>query len=156
MRIAHSQSTSSARAHELNTITFTYYATSIPRSDLHVVLRVPGEPTLISLRIQIRRKRREQLPLLARGFQITLVELSSLCASFIALALQHKNQDLFDLLPLFTNLKSPLYDLPTLKQVAIDYAKAKPYTPPRISYTLQYFTILQKGPQSNQFDLRQL
>jgi hypothetical protein len=48
------------------------------------VLRVLGEPTLISLRIQIKRKRREQLPLLARGFQITLVEPSSLCASFTA------------------------------------------------------------------------
>jgi hypothetical protein len=49
MRIAHSQSISSARAHELNTITFTYYATSIPRFDLRVVLRVTGKPTLISL-----------------------------------------------------------------------------------------------------------
>ena len=29
----------------MNRITFTYYATSIPRYDLRVVLRVPGEPT---------------------------------------------------------------------------------------------------------------
>jgi hypothetical protein len=33
MRIAHLQSISSARTHELNRITFTYYATSIPRYD---------------------------------------------------------------------------------------------------------------------------
>jgi hypothetical protein len=32
----------------MNRITFTYYATSIPRYDLRVVLRVPGEPTLIN------------------------------------------------------------------------------------------------------------
>jgi hypothetical protein len=32
---------------QLNRITFTYYATSIPRYDLRVVLRVPGEPTVI-------------------------------------------------------------------------------------------------------------
>jgi hypothetical protein len=38
------QSISSART-QLNTITFTYYATSIPRYDLRVVLRVTGEPT---------------------------------------------------------------------------------------------------------------
>jgi len=49
MRIAHLQSISSARAYELNTITFTYYATSIPRSDLRVVLRVPGEPTITNV-----------------------------------------------------------------------------------------------------------
>jgi hypothetical protein len=48
MRLAHSAlswSISSARTHELNRITFTYYATSIPCYDLRVVLRVPGEPT---------------------------------------------------------------------------------------------------------------
>jgi hypothetical protein len=47
MRIAHLQSISSARTHELNRITFTYYATSIPRFDLRVVLRVPGGPTIV-------------------------------------------------------------------------------------------------------------
>jgi hypothetical protein len=49
MRLAPSAlswSVSSARTHELNRITFTYYATSIPRYDLCVVLCVPGEPTL--------------------------------------------------------------------------------------------------------------
>jgi hypothetical protein len=45
MQIAHLQSISSARTHELNRITFTYYATSIPRYNLRVVLRVTGEPT---------------------------------------------------------------------------------------------------------------
>jgi hypothetical protein len=40
-------SISSARTHELNTITFTYYATSIPRYDLRVVLRVTGEPRIL-------------------------------------------------------------------------------------------------------------
>jgi len=48
MWLAHSAlswSISSARTHALNRITFTYYATSIPRFDLRVVLRVTGEPT---------------------------------------------------------------------------------------------------------------
>jgi hypothetical protein len=35
----------------INRITFTYYATSIPRYDLRVVLRVPGKLTLISLHL---------------------------------------------------------------------------------------------------------
>jgi len=37
----------------MNRITFTYYATSIPRSDLRVVLRVTGEPTLTLSKISI-------------------------------------------------------------------------------------------------------
>jgi hypothetical protein len=46
------QSISSART-QLNRITFTYYATSIPRYDLRVVLRVPGGPTEISQELEV-------------------------------------------------------------------------------------------------------
>jgi pyruvate/2-oxoglutarate/acetoin dehydrogenase E1 component len=49
---------------QLNRITFTYYATSIPRYNLRVVLRVTGEPTLISLHSnqkEIRKRVKESL-----------------------------------------------------------------------------------------------
>jgi len=52
MRLAHYRRVSSART-QLNTITFTYYATSIPRFDLRVVLRVTGEPTVLNIIIII-------------------------------------------------------------------------------------------------------
>jgi hypothetical protein len=45
MRLAHSAEYILCAHTQRNTITFTYYATSIPRYDLRVVLRVPGEPT---------------------------------------------------------------------------------------------------------------
>ena len=48
MRIAHLQSISSARTHELNTITFTHL-TQLHITILRAVLRVLGEPTLINL-----------------------------------------------------------------------------------------------------------
>ena len=59
MWIAHLQSISSARTHELNTITFTHLM-QLHITILCVVLRVPGEPTVVNHQ-NVKTRKRELL-----------------------------------------------------------------------------------------------